>query len=192
LKGAILKTIRLPANSEFIRFDSDVGRLLAIAEYPEESMLTERMNHDWLIDASLLEAVRHGRLCVRDYRTRFPLKPDAPSVDVLLSIVSINDFREFVAELGYAVQVGDKSEGSAAQAAPAVPAAHAESVQAAPATGKVWTEERKAEAQAYRDQHGLKKTAEHFGVSQALISRHTKPKKKPITSHFAGLGGRPR
>lgn len=97
----------------------DIGRLLAIAEYPDESMLTERMKHDWRIGASLLDAVRQGRLCVRDCRTRFPLKPDAPSVDVLPSLVSVNDFREFVAELGYAVQVGDVSEGSTSQDVPA-------------------------------------------------------------------------
>lgn len=184
-----MKTIQLPANSEFLRFDVDIGRLLAIAEYPEESMLIERMNHDWLIGASLLEAVRQGRLCVRDYRTRFPLKPGAPGVDVLTSLVSINDFREFVAELGYAIQVVGESEGSAAQA---VTEAHADPGQAAPASGKVWTKERETEAQQYRDKHGLKKTAEHYEVSQTIISRHTKSKKKQKALHFAGLGGRPK
>lgn len=38
--------------------------------------------------------------------------------------------------------------------------------------GAVWTPERKAEARAYRAVHGLKKTAEHYGVSQATISKH--------------------
>ncbi len=105
-----MKTIRLLANSEFIRFDKDIGRLLAIAEYPDESMLDERMKHDLRIGASLLDAVRQGRLRVRDCQTRFPLNPDAPSVDVLPSLVSVNDFREFVAELGYVVHLGVQPE----------------------------------------------------------------------------------
>jgi hypothetical protein len=48
---------------------------------------------------------------------------------------------------------------------------------------KIWTPERTAEARAYRDKHGLKKTAEHYGVSQATISRHlptAKPKPAPF------------
>lgn len=54
----------------------------------------------------------------------------------------------------------------------------------ATATGQVkkWTDEFKAEVRAYRSQHGLKKTAEHFGVSQTTISRYVpagKPKAKP-------------
>lgn len=56
--------------------------------------------------------------------------------------------------------------------------------------GKVWTEERKAEARAYRAQHGLKKTAEHYNVSQATISKHLpagKAKTKKATP-FGGLG----
>ena len=61
-----------------------------------------------------------------------------------------------------------------------------------PASGKVWIEARKAEAQQYRDRHGLKKTAGHYKVSQATISKHTTPKKKPMASPFAGLGSRPR
>lgn len=98
---------------------------MAIAEYPDESMLNERRKHDELIGRSLLDAVRQGHLRVRDCRTRFPLKPDAPSVDVLPSLVSINDFREFVAELGYDVQVGDEGEGSASQTVPAARATEA-------------------------------------------------------------------
>lgn len=50
-------------------------------------------------------------------------------------------------------------------------------------SAKKWTDEFKAEVRAYRDKHGLKKTAEHFGVSQATISKHLpagKPKPKPL------------
>lgn len=56
--------------------------------------------------------------------------------------------------------------------------------------GKVWTEQRKAEARAYRDKHGLKKTAEHYGVSQAIISRHIPAGKvtEKVLSPWRGLG----
>lgn len=43
---------------------------------------------------------------------------------------------------------------------------------------KVWTVQRIDEAQAYRNKHGLKKTAEHYGVSETTISAHTKSPKK--------------
>jgi len=52
-------------------------------------------------------------------------------------------------------------------------------------TSKVWTEERKAEARAYRLIHGLKKTAAHYQVSQTTISKHIpvgKPKPSPQTA----------
>ncbi len=61
-------------------------------------------------------------------------------------------------------------ELSAAQ--PPQPAPQAEVTAGGPSGGKVWTDERKAEVRAYREKHGLKKTAEHYGVSQATISKH--------------------
>lgn len=108
-----MKNIRLPADTGFVRFDPDVGRLLATAEYPDESMLLERMRHDWRVGESLLNAVRQGRLRVRDYQTRFPLTSEAPSVEILTSLVSVNDLREFVTDLGYDVQVGGEPEDAA-------------------------------------------------------------------------------
>lgn len=132
-----MKTIRLPAGCDFVRFDTDVGRLISIAEYPDETMLDARMKHDWRIGAALLDAVKQGRLCVRDCQTRFPLKPDAPSLDVLSSLVSVNDLREFVADLGYDVQVEHETEISVPQQQKmlqAGPAAHDEPGQAAPST----------------------------------------------------------
>ena len=54
--------------------------------------------------------------------------------------------------------------------------------------GKVWTDERKAEARAYRDKHGLKMTAEHYGVSQATISKHI-PAGKPIAKSLGPWAG---
>ena len=48
------------------------------------------------------------------------------------------------------------------------------------ATGTIkrWTEELKAEVRTYRKKHGLQKTAEHYGVSQTIISRHVPAEKK--------------
>lgn len=65
-------------------------------------------------------------------------------------------------------------------------------VKASNGSVKVWTDERKNEARAYRAKHGLKKTAEHYEVSQTTISKHipagkAKPKK---ATHFGGLGGK--
>lgn len=65
----------------------------------------------------------------------------------------------------------------------------AESANDAP-DGKVWTDERKAEARAYREKHGLKKTAEHYRVSQATISKHIPAKKgkAKLLGPWEGLG----
>lgn len=53
---------------------------------------------------------------------------------------------------------------------------------------RVWTDERKAEVRAYRATHGLKKTAEHYGVSQATISKHIPAgKKKKASGPWGGL-----
>ena len=49
-------------------------------------------------------------------------------------------------------------------------------------TVTIWTPERKAEARAYRDKHGLKKTAEYYDVSQATISKHIPAGKKQKVS----------
>lgn len=171
-----MKTILMSANCEFIRFDGyqGVGWHIAAAEFPNESaesVLDARMKHEWQIGASLLDAVRQGRLRVRDCQTRFPLKPDAPSVEVLTSLVSLNDLREFVADLGYEVRVvagaGVKDEAcpQTRDSAPVVD----EGVSDAPSNGKVWTTEKLAEASAYRKKYGTKKTAARYQVSESRI-----------------------
>ncbi len=53
-------------------------------------------------------------------------------------------------------------------------------------TGKVWTPERIAEARAFRAKHGLKKTAEHYSVSQATISKHL-PAKEAKPAGFSAF-----
>lgn len=65
----------------------------------------------------------------------------------------------------YEALVGDRLTSSDAKLTPA-PLSQSRPL------GKVWTDERKEEVRQYRAKHGLKKTAEHYGVSQALISKH--------------------
>ena len=91
---------------------------MAAAEFPDENMLHARMKHDWALGVGLIEAVRAGRLCVSDHRTRLPLRPDAPSVDVLSGLVSVSNLRKFVADLGYQLQIASlgRTETDAAQA----------------------------------------------------------------------------
>lgn len=66
----------------------------------------------------------------------------------------------------------------------------AEVAQAAPAMGekgqgKVWTDDRKAEVRAYREKHGLKQTANFYGVSQATISKHVPAKEESTPLGFS-------
>lgn len=63
----------------------------------------------------------------------------------------------------------------------------------APVTGsasnaptKKWTPERLAEARAYREKHGTKKTAEHFGVSTSLI-RQRLPSEQPKPKGYSAF-----
>ncbi|WP_157538902.1 hypothetical protein [Hydrogenophaga flava] len=120
-----MKSIRLPAGCEFVPFDGygGVGFLLAVAEFPDENSLTERMQHDCALGTGLLEAVRQGRLCVRDPQTRTPIRPDAPSVKVLSAVVSLSDLRSFAAELGYNVQVTSAQQETDNQASNVAPVA---------------------------------------------------------------------
>ena len=62
----------------------------------------------------------------------------------------------------------------------------ADSARNAAGNGKVWTPEKLAEAKAYRDKHGTKKTAEHFGVSASLI-RKKLPSEKPKPKGYSAF-----
>ena len=57
--------------------------------------------------------------------------------------------------------------------------------------GRVWTPERLAAVEEYRNKHGTKKTAEHFGVSAQLIRRKL-PSKKPSQKGFSAFTHRPK
>lgn len=85
--------------------------------------------------------------------------------------------------LALAREFGDHPADSAAKAKPAQVALIGGADSVASPAGKRWTDDFKAEVRAYRDEHGLKKTAQHFGVSQATISKHIptgKKKPKPL------------
>lgn len=56
---------------------------------------------------------------------------------------------------------------------------------------KVWTPERLAEVKAYRDMHGTKKAAEHFGCSPQLI-RKKLPKAPPQSKGYNAFTYRPK
>lgn len=74
-----------------------------------------------------------------------------------------------------------------AQPAPVV----AESASNMPGNGRVWTPEKLAEVQAYRDAHGTKAAAEHFKVSEQLIRRKL-PSKKPTPKGYSAFTHRPK
>lgn len=109
-----MKTIVLPAGTAYIKFDGEnrivegdctIGYWMARANFPDESMLKERMDFDWKIGADLLNAVRSGELRVRQSFTKMPLSPGAPGSAVLSSVVSVDDLRRYLSGHGYAVAV---------------------------------------------------------------------------------------
>lgn len=102
--GAEMRVIRLHPQINQLSFDQDVGRLIAIATFPDETMLRERMEHDWRIGRDLLAAVRTGRLTVRDSATLMPMDQHAPWYLLQTSVVMLEDFRAFVATLGYTIE----------------------------------------------------------------------------------------
>ena len=54
-------------------------------------------------------------------------------------------------------------------------------------SGKKWTDERLDELRRYRTQHGTKRAAEHFGISEARVRELLPSGKKPKATHFEGL-----
>lgn len=67
----------------------------------------------------------------------------------------------------------------------------AESANDAPGNGRVWTPEKLAEAKAYRETHGTKKTAKHYQVSEARI-RRLLPSDTPKPKGYSAFTHRPR
>lgn len=83
-------------------------------------------------------------------------------------------------------------EPAAVEASPVQPQAAApapvmtDSASNMPGNGRVWTPEKLAEVQAYRDAHGTKAAAEHFKVSEQLIRRKL-PSKKPTPKGYSAF-----
>lgn len=59
------------------------------------------------------------------------------------------------------------------------------------ATGKKWTPEKLAELKSYREKHGTKKAAEHFGISEQRI-RGLLPSEKPQPKGYSAFTHRPK
>lgn len=78
--------------------------------------------------------------------------------------------------------INKTAQPQAAAPAPVV----ADSASNAAGNGKVWTPEKLAEVQAYREKYGTKKAAEHFKVSASLI-RQKLPRKKPQPKGYSAF-----
>ncbi len=78
--------------------------------------------------------------------------------------------------------INKTAQPQAAAPAPVV----ADSASNAAGNGKVWTPEKLAEVQAYREKYGTKKAAEHFKVSASLI-RQKLPSKKPQPKGYSAF-----
>ena len=108
--------------------------------------------------ARMYGASMDGQRLVRDAGDRLPLSPDSPKRE-FANLVYSPDINQWLDEQ----RAGYRFPDAAAVASVQAPAN---------AGGKVWTDARKIEVREYRDKHGLKKTAEHYKVSQATISKH--------------------
>ncbi len=118
--------------------------------------------------AAMKAAAENGELTVRDPSTWLPIAAGQRiSAARIVTVADVNKWLE-------AIDAGYRWE-QAPQAAEVTPTAPAK---AEKGQGKVWTDERKAEARAYRKVHGLKLTAKLYGVSEATISKHLPVKKE--------------
>lgn len=168
-----MKSIVLPAGTRHVRYD-EIAHLIADALWPEMGPDDERWNYGAArvnLDSQLLESVRGGSLPVKDPLTFLP--HTYPVGNALLSaLVAVDDLRQFVFGCGLDVSI----EQSADSAQP---------------TGKEWTDEKLAEAAAYRAAHGTKKTAEHYEISEQRI-RKLLPGKKPAQKGYSAFTHRPK
>lgn len=111
-----MKSINLPAGTTHVPFN-DLDRLIAIAETPNESSLSERMEHAWALASPLLKAVRDGKLRVRSPRPgNEPYPPDVRSALLLCSVVDVLDLQSFAGKYREtAVRVGEVAPTSLAE-----------------------------------------------------------------------------
>ena len=135
--------------------------------------------------AATHQAVRDGTL--KSHSTSqagAPFDVNADFADAQCWEISLLEFRHFCDERGWQVPAEFCPVGYA-------PTAPAEPPQAVPAEssastrpGKVWTAEKLAEAKAYREKYGTRKTAAHYQVSEARI-RALLPSNKPRPKGFS-------
>ena len=198
-----MKTIILPADTEHLYLD-EVAHLIADCLNPEASNDPDGLRYKGALEAvapELEQAANSGALRTRHPQTLGHLPPVSLSADPLdrllnrtysiplrLRVVTVPDFAAYVADRGMTV-VMEVPAQSPATPAPVV------AVSSSGGTLTVWTSERKAEAQAYRAIHGLKKTALHYKVSEATISKHIPAGKAAATkthpaTPWGGLGKR--
>lgn len=165
---------------------SELGGILAGAMYDAESDdENEGIRHACVameFDDVIQKAVRSGELQPRAFGTCLPMSTALPS-----SVVTVQDLAQFLADIQCGVQIL-RIEASPAQPQAAAPAPVVSSPSNAP--GKVWTDEKLAEVSAYRLKHGTKKTAEHYGVSEALI-RKKLPGEKSKPKGYSAFTHRP-
>lgn len=139
----------------------------------------------------LLAAAQSGALRGRNPKTLAPVDAvGIPPADYAnWMILTGDDLRQLAAERNIQVEGGDVARMTAATHT--APAAHVELVQAA-LDGKRWTDERLAGLAAYRAEHGTKKAAKHFGISESRVRFLLPSAKNPTVIPFSGLGSRQR
>ena len=166
---------------------------------PEEASLCLAEQEQWsasdrdeFLKENMLPAIQRGELAAYSPRLGIRLNESKrQKVREFWDLVRVDELNQWLKEDGadYQWQVASTSTTKAIETTE--PRQDTETL-ASRGTNIRWTDAFKAEVRAYRDKHGLKATAEHFGKSQSLISRHVpagKPKKIP-PNPFARLGKR--
>lgn len=130
------------------------------------------------LQEQMMQAARDGTLTVRHPHTDIPYRPD-PVRDFYETVTpaDVNSWlaRDPANSLKWLHAVLEP--GPSAEPAPDVPSKRAP---------KFWTEERKEQLRAYREKHGTKKAAEHFGVSCARV-RQLLPTGKTKTKGYSAF-----
>lgn len=169
---------------------------------PEEASLCLAEQQQWSASyrdefhQKMLQAIRDGKLVARSPETNLRLDiMERQHVREFWNLVRVGELNQWLKEDGAGYQ-WDIEATSTAKAIEATEPRQDTETLASKGTNKVWTDERKAEAQAYRNKHGQSAAAKYYGVSTTTISKHTVPpgqqKKTPrkTSSPFTRLGKR--
>jgi hypothetical protein len=95
-------------------------------------------------------------------------------------VIPLREFKKFARALEIGIKIGNHSEVGADNASLLESKSDF-------AKGQPWTPERLEAVKTYRDTHGATKTAEHFGISSALIRRKL-PTSKAASKNSSPLG----